>query len=282
MQLSSILHEVIGTFRKGGIDNPVTDAQVLLAHALGMERFQLALEGEREPGNEELKKINRVVKRRLRFEPVAYITGKKEFYSIEFSVNKNVLIPRPETELAVDLALYYACLNASVLDLGTGSGAIAIALKRNRNDLNITATDISNKALNIARKNAAKITGPRSVRFIEGDLFKPLEGMVFDIIVSNPPYIDPGITGTLQRELEHEPPQALFSPEKGRRVTGRIIKGLKKHTHEKSVTILEIGFDMKDFILAKGSEAGFDVSVMNDYSGLPRVAVLKRSNRADK
>jgi release factor glutamine methyltransferase len=275
MQLSSLLHEVIKTFREGGIENPVTDAQVIVSHALEMERFQVSLDRKRELGDGEVKKINRLVKRRLAFEPVAYITGRKEFYSIEFRVNKSVLIPRPETELVVDLALYYAGLNATVLDLGTGSGAIAVALKHNRKDLNITATDISKKALGVARKNAGNITGPRSIRFIEGDLFKPLSGMVYDIIVSNPPYIDPGISDTLQRELRHEPPEALYSPEKGRREVERIIKGLKKHSHDKSVTILEIGFDMKDFVVEKGNEAGFHVSIMNDYSGLSRVAVLK-------
>jgi release factor glutamine methyltransferase len=275
MQLSSLLHEVITSLREGGIDDPVTDAQVIVAHVLELERFKVILEGERTLAEEETKKIRRLLKRRLSFEPVAYITGRKEFYSIELSVNKNVLIPRPETELVVDLALYYAGLDAAVLDLGTGSGAIAVALKHNRKDLNITATDISKKALSVARKNALNITGPRSIRFIEGDLFKPLKGMNFDIIVSNPPYIDPGISDTLQRELGHEPPEALYSPEKGRREVERIIKGVKKHSHDKSVTILEIGYDMKDFVVEKGEEAGFDVSIMNDYSGLPRVAVLK-------
>ncbi len=275
MQLSLLLQEVTERFREGGIENPVTDAQLIIAHVLEMERFRVSLERERKPGEEELKKIERLVKRRLAFEPLAYITGVKEFYSLEFRVNKNVLIPRPETELVVDLALYYAPLDATLLDLGTGSGAIAVALKHNRKDLDITATDISKKALSVARKNALNITGPRSVRFLEGDLFEPLGGRIFDIIVSNPPYIDPGISGTLQRELRHEPPEALYSPKKGRRETERIIRGVKKHSHERSVIILEIGYDMKNFVVEKGKEAGFDVSVMNDYSGLPRVVVLR-------
>lgn len=275
MRLSSLLHEVVERFREGGIENPVIDAQVIIAHALDMERFQVSLEREKKLDGDKIKKINRMVKRRLAFEPVAYITGMKEFYSIEFRVNKNVLIPRPETELVVDLALYYAGLNAMVLDLGTGSGAIAVALKHNRKDLEITATDISRRAVNVARKNATNIIGPRSIRFIEGDLFKPLRNRVFDVIVSNPPYIDPGISATLQKELNYEPPGALFSPEKGRREIARIIKGVKKHSHDKSVIILEIGFNMKDFVVEKGEETGFNVSIMNDYAGLPRVAVLK-------
>jgi release factor glutamine methyltransferase len=152
-----------------------------------MERFRLKVYPERELTPEELEEVRASVARRMKHEPGAYITGKKEFYSLEFQVDSRVLIPRPETELAVDLAVYYAPMNGLVLDLCTGSGAIAVALRHNRSDLDVIATDLSGEALDLAEKNCSGILKPGAIEFRQGHLFDPVEGMVFDCIVFQPP-----------------------------------------------------------------------------------------------
>jgi len=214
--------------------------------------------------------------RRLKFEPVAYITGVKEFYSIEFEVNKDVLIPRPETELLVDMAVYWGGNGARVLDLCTGSGAIAVVLKHSRPDLDVYASDVSEKALKVAKKNAVEILGPKKINFVHGDLFTPFEGEKFNLIVSNPPYVDAELQGKLQKEIDFEPEIALFAGNKGTDIIKKIIEESVEHLEEKGILLLEIGSDQHDFIHAIGEKCGFIVSVLNDYSGFPRVATLKK------
>jgi release factor glutamine methyltransferase len=241
-----------------------------------MERHQLLTWNDRILSDTEKSAIDKAVKRRLKFEPVAYITGMKEFYSLEFTVNKDVLIPRPETELLVDMAIYWGGLNASVLDLCTGSGAIAVALKHSRGDLDVCASDISAKALKVAEKNAEKILGKRRISFFEGDLFSPFKDEKFDLIVSNPPYVAGDLKGALQKELDFEPHDALYADDDGRAVIRRIIDEAPLYLEEKGVLLLEIGSNHREFIEDAGRKRGFTVSVLNDYAGLPRVATLKK------
>lgn len=262
--------------QKEGIENPALDAEVILCHVLNCERHYLIINTDEELSPEFLNDFNSKIKRRLKFEPIAYIVGSKEFYSLDFIVNKDVLIPRPETELLVDLVIYYAVRNGSVLDLGTGSGAIAVSVKYNRDDLQVWASDASEKALTVAKKNTLNLLGKGSVAFLEGDLFGPCEGMLFNVIVSNPPYVDRSDIPSLQKDLLHEPQEALFAEEKGMAVIDRIISSASDYLYNEGYLILEISDTMKDVIYEKAAENGFSASVLNDYAGLPRVAVMRK------
>lgn len=276
MTLSQIIREISGDFNKSGIPTPLLDAQAIISHVLGMEIYELNLSRDRVLEEGELAKISRLVRRRLAFEPVAYIVGTREFYSLPFHVNRRVLIPRPETELVVDMVIYYAGREARVLDLGTGSGAIAVAVKHSRRDLRVSASDISAEALTVARRNAREILGKGSINFHEGSFFAPFKGERFDVIASNPPYVNPQDAPGLQKELSFEPPSAIFSGEKGRGAMKRIIRDGASHLVPGGIMILEIGHDMRDFILETAGERGYGASVMNDYAGLPRIAILRR------
>lgn len=276
MQIGEYIKDITQKLRDGGIASPALDAEVLMAHFLRMEKHQLLTWNDRLLSDTEKALIDKAVKRRLKFEPVAYITGIKEFYSLEFSVSKDVLIPRPETELLVDMAIYWAGLNASVLDLCTGSGAVAVALKHSRGDLDVCASDISEKALKVAERNAESILGKRRISFFHGDLFVPFKGEKFDLIVSNPPYVSAGLRGELQRELDYEPHEALYAEDDGKTVIRRIVIEAPGYLNDNGVLLLEIGSNHRDFIKEIGEKCGYAVSVLSDYAGLPRVATLKK------
>lgn len=276
LKIGDYVKIITKTLRDGGIASPALDAEVIAAHFLDMERHQLVTWNDRILSDSEKSAIEKAVKRRLKFEPVAYITGIKEFYSLEFKVNKDVLIPRPETELLVDMAIYWGGLNASVLDLCTGSGAIAVALKYSRGDLDVCASDLSAKALKVAEKNAERLLGKRRISFFEGDLFAPFKDEKFDLIVSNPPYVSGDLKGALQKELDYEPHSALYADDDGRSVISRIIDEAPAYLVENGVLLLEIGSNHREFIEKTGKKRGFTVSVLNDYAGLPRVATLKK------
>jgi len=277
--VSEILKKTIEKFQNAGVESFALDAEVIIAHVLSVERFRLIVDNDRSLLDEEIEEIDNLVKRRINFEPVAYILGTKEFYSLEFEVNSSVLIPRPETELLVDLAVYYAPQNTRILDLGTGSGVIAVSVKHNRRDLDVYASDISEEALQVARINSEKIVGRDAVSFFAGNLFEPFPDTRFNLIVSNPPYINPEISGTLQKELEYEPQNALYSADNGREITKEIIHKSVDFLTENGILIIETGFDMKEFINECGKSNGYSVSVLNDYSGLPRVGILKKQSQ---
>ncbi|MBN1498026.1 MAG: peptide chain release factor N(5)-glutamine methyltransferase [Spirochaetes bacterium] len=276
MRVSQMLADVTARLREAGVPGPVLDAELLVAHAMDTERYRLRVDDDRDLDPSEVALIKRLAGRRARFEPVAYLLGRKEFYSLDFIVNRHVLIPRPETELLVDMVVYYARQNARVADIGTGSGAIAVAVKHARADLEVHATDISPKALAVARKNAARLLGKKSIMFHQGDLFAPLPGMRFQVIAVNPPYVDRGVAGSLQKDLSYEPEEALFSGGGGRDTIERVLKDAPSHLEENGVLIIEIGEEMGDFATRAGKDSGFAVSVLRDYSGLDRIAIMKK------
>jgi len=274
--LGEIVKNITLRLKDGGIENPSLDAEILITSVLEIERYKIVSDRDRVLIEDEIHKIEKYALRRLKFEPVAYITGVKEFYSIEFEVNKDVLIPRPETELLVDMAIYWGQNGARVLDLCTGSGAIAVVLKHSRPDLDVYASDISEKALKVAKKNAAEILGSKKINFVHGDLFVPFDGEKFNLIVSNPPYVAADLQGKLQKEIDFEPAIALFAENKGTDIIKKIIEESVNHLEDNGILLLEIGSDQHDFIHAIGEKSGFTVSILNDYSGFPRVATLKK------
>jgi release factor glutamine methyltransferase len=276
MKVKDALREMGSAFTGAGIESPLLDAEVIVAHVLGVERYRLLVDPDRELAPREEKRVQALRARRAGREPVAYLTCVKEFYSLEFSVTPDVLIPRPETELLVDLAVYYAKQGASVLDAGTGSGAIAVALRHSRRDCKLTASDVSEKALAVARKNAARILGRGAVRFVHSDLFDAFPGQAFDLIVSNPPYVDPAERETLMPELTFEPEHALYAGAGGTAVVGRLIDESPRHLRPGGMLIMEIGSGMGDFVRERGASSGMSISVLNDNAGLVRVAVCKK------
>lgn len=276
MLLGELVKTLTRRLTDAGIVSPQLDVEVLVSSVLEIERYKLVADRDRLLMKEEILAVEKCVKRRLKFEPVAYITGLKEFYSLEFLVNKDVLIPRPETELLVDMAVYWGATGSRVLDLGTGSGAIAVALKHSRPDMDLYASDISDRALKVARKNARRILGPKKINFVCGDLFMPFAGKRFNLIVSNPPYVDTDLKDKLQKEISFEPDIALFSRNAGRDALLRIIENSGEFLEDKGILLLEIGSDQQAFVSKTGRKHGYEVSILNDYSGLPRVATLKK------
>ena len=276
MTITEILRQLTLEFKQCGIDTARLDAEVLISFTLGIERYRLITDASRELTERESELLHSVKSRRTLGEPVAYITGNKEFYSMNFSVNRHVLIPRPETELLVDLAVFHAPPGASILDLGTGSGAIAVALKHSRPDCEITATDISTEAIETARLNAKNLLGDGCISFLAGDLFSPVTGLKFDVILTNPPYIDYNDKPGLQRELFFEPHIALFCGSGGMEIIEKIIGNAAEFLSEKGLVFIETGAMMEKKVIELADKYGYTAVIMRDHAGLPRVASLSR------
>jgi release factor glutamine methyltransferase len=220
------------------------------------------------------------VERRLAGEPIQYITGEAEFYGLTFSVNRDVLIPRPETELLVEKAVQLASIvrRPRMLDVGTGSGAIAIALAHERPDAVVTATDLSTAALEVARRNAERLGFAKRVRFLQGDLLGPVAGEQFEFVISNPPYVPAGDRATLDVEVrDYEPAQALFAGDDGLAIYSRLIPAAFSALVPGGYVLLEIGYGQQEPIRALLAGAGFkDIEFFADLQGIPRVAAARR------
>ncbi len=276
MNIAQALHDLTARFREAGITSSRLDAEVLVSYIMDLERHRLITDADTELSSGERSELEAMALRRIGGEPVAYLVGEKEFYSLPFRVSRAVLIPRPETELLVDMAIYQAPRGGRVLDLCTGSGAIAVALKHARRDCEVYASDISPDALAVAEENARRLLGEGAIRFLQGDLFAPFPDMRFDLIVSNPPYIDPDMKGELQREIGFEPETALFAGDHGRAVVRKIIDEGGHYLAGGGQLMIEIGSTMSEFVAGHGASVGFAVSIIRDYAGLPRVARLEK------
>ena len=273
--IAQIKQDSIKDLQKAKIPNPLLETEVIISSVLKKDRYKIHTEDYLQLTDQQRKKILQKIKRRLNFEPLAYILGKKEFYSLEFMVNNQVLVPRPETEFLVDLVLEQAPLKSKILDLGTGSGAIAIALKHYRSDLKIFASDISSTALKVAQKNSLKLLGERNISFYQGDLFKPLAKHRFDFIVSNPPYLSFSSREKLPLDLSFEPPEALFAKEHGLKIIKKIINQSKKYLNPQGSLLLEIDPLQQEDLKKLAEDNHFKISFQNDYLGNPRIALLK-------
>jgi release factor glutamine methyltransferase len=222
-------------------DTPELDAEVLLAHALGSRRSRLQSHADEERSDAERTAFQRLVERRATGEPVAYIVGAKEFWSLRLAVSSAVLVPRPETELLVERALKLGATPAPrALDLGTGAGPIALALAHERPHWQITATDVSEAALALARTNAVALRQPQ-VEFLLGSWFEPLGGRSFDLIVSNPPYVAGDDPVLLQAPLRYEPRVALTTEGDALCDLRRIIRAAPAHLARGGWLLLEHG-----------------------------------------
>jgi release factor glutamine methyltransferase len=262
-----------------GIESSLLDAELLMAETAGVTR-EAVITGWINPSSEILYKFETLVARREMREPIAYILGHKEFYSLDFEVTPAVLIPRPETEFVVSTAL--ECIagkaNARVLDIGTGSGAIAIAIAVNAPRAQITAVDISPDALAVASRNARRHRVEDRVTFRRADCFNILDDGAtlrrFDAIVSNPPYLDDAEITALEPEVRrYEPRVALSGGVGGLRVIRRISNGAGAHLEADGQLVMEMGTGHAGDVLGIMAHAGLRVgSVINDLAGQMRVA----------
>jgi release factor glutamine methyltransferase len=269
------LDGAITAFTAAGVETPRLDAEVLLAHILGVDRSRLLTDEELTVGGPDVRPYQEAVRRRaVQREPVAYITGVRGFRYLELDVDPSALIPRPETELLVEAGLRLP-QGASVLDVGTGSGAVALALKDERPDLRVTGSDVSEQALALARANAVKLR--LKVTWMHADL---LEGMPeeFDALLCNPPYVADSERATLAPEiLRHEPPGALFAGADGLDTIRALLTQL---TARKRVRLaaLEVGAGQAPVVKELLRAAGFPtMRVERDLGGVERVVVGVRA-----
>ena len=245
--------------------------RILLCHALGLSRVGLITQSHRVLTALEASALDALVARRLAGEPIAYIVGKREFYGLDFQVTEAVLIPRPDTELLVELALERLAPRASVLDMGTGSGAIAVAIAHSRPDAMVTALDASTEALAVARANAAA-NGAR-VAFLHSDWYGALAGEMFGMIVSNPPYIASGDAHLSEGDLRFEPVSALTDHADGVSALRAIIGGAGPHLAPGGWLLLEHGYDQAAQVRALLTAHGYDqVQSWRDLAGIERVS----------
>ena len=260
-------------FEAAGIPEPESNALLLLEHFLNVTRHDLLIRGEESPDPEKEKTLVEAVKRRLSREPLQYITGNACFMGLDFSVDRRVLIPRPDTEILVEEALRELNDGSRILDVCTGSGCILISLLKYSNDCIGIGSDISEDALEVARKNASDILGNGNrAEFIHSDLFDAVEGK-FEMIVSNPPYIPTDIVKTLMPEVkDFEPMRALDGTESGLYFYEKIIPEAKNYLTVGGQLLLEIGYDQGEAVENIMKKEGYiETKIIKDYAGLDRV-----------
>jgi release factor glutamine methyltransferase len=263
---------------RAGIESTRLDAAVLMAEAAGVSRAEVVT-GSVTPTEEMLARFDSMVARRAAREPLAYIIGRQEFFSLDFEVTPDVLIPRPETETLVHEALETVGRKpiAPVLDIGTGSGAIAIAIAVNAPGAQVVALDISRAALEIAHRNAARHRVEGRVHFSLADVYKPLDGGEplghFDVIAANPPYVAAAEMPNLEAEIRsHEPRVALTDEGDGLEFYRRIAAGALAHLNKSGTVLVEMGAGRASAIEQIFTRSGLEVmSVISDLAGIPRV-----------
>jgi release factor glutamine methyltransferase len=263
------LDSAVVALSAAGVDTPRLDAEVLLAHVLGVDRARLVIDRDAPVEGPAVRAFQDAVRRRaVAREPVAYITGVKGFRHLDIVVDRRVLIPRPETETLVEAALDLP-RGARVVDVGTGSGAVALALKDERPDLDVAGTDRSPEALAVARANAARLG--LDVAFVEGDL---LAGLEPDAVVSNPPYVEDG--AALQPEIaRHEPPVALYAGPEGLTVIRRLADQVAASPAR--FVALEVGMGQAAEVGEVLRAAGFGaIETRRDLAGIERVVIGRR------
>lgn len=283
--IAELLQATTDFFFKRSVDEARLSAELLLAHAIGISRMSLYTQYDRVPSESQRAAFRELVKQRGEHVPVAYLIGKAWFFSLEFHVSRDVLIPRPDTETLVEQVIS-AVRNKpgwetpAILDLCTGSGCIAIALAKNLPSAGFVATDLSAKALEVARRNATEHNVLERIAFLQGDLYDALAKMnppgMFHVIVSNPPYIPTvGVDALPPSVRDHEPRLALDAGPDGHAFHRRIIAGASAHLHPGGMLVQEMQFDQQDSLTALYRDAGYlqNIRVLRDAAGHPRCVV---------
>ncbi len=284
--IQSLIHTTAGYFERKGVDNPRLNAEVLLAHLLGCRRLDLYLRFDQPLREDELDGYRELVRRRALREPLQYIRGLQEFWSLDFEVGPGVLIPRPETEILLQEALRLMKEGRvpgegtpRVLDLGTGTGVLAVCTSLEMTGARVWASDSSQAALNTARKNARRHNVAERIRFVRGDLLAPFRqaSRGFDLILSNPPYVGSEEFGDLEPEVrDHEPRQALDGGPGGMEIIRRILADAPSHLSSGGRLLVEMDpRQMDEALKTAGAMGVYDLrEPVRDYHRRYRVLSL--------
>lgn len=279
---SSLLKRGIDKLKVRDVDNARRDAEIMLAHVLEIEPSYIPLYRD-DITSEKVSLFDAMVERRLTREPVAYITGQQSFWSLDLTVAKGVLIPRPDTETLVELGLnaLQGVERPQILDIGTGTGCVLLSLLSELSTANGVGVDISNQAIDTATINAARAEVSDRTSFIQGDMFQPVlqHGWVpFDLIVSNPPYIPThDIKGLMPDVRDHEPSLALDGGVDGLDFYRRLANDSAICMKEGATIAVEVGFDQAGAVVALFDDAGFkDILIKQDLNGIDRVVSAKK------
>ncbi len=288
MTVLELLNRSTSTLKNHQIENPRLNAELLLAHSLNLDREGLYRHLPSQPKEREKEVLEKLIQRRISGEPLQYLLARQEFWSIDLKVDPRVFIPRPETELLVEQGLLILSeisfkRTPSILEIGTGSGAIVIALARERKPLFLVATDISREALGLAQENAKLVGVQDQINFVNGDLFGPFcfskENKLFDLILSNPPYLIRPEIGSLAKEVkEHEPIIALDGGEDGLECYRHLISQAPFYLREGGWLLLEIGEGQGSRVFELIEEEGSfsKPDCILDLSGIERVVKAQK------
>jgi len=276
LTIGEVVRRTARYFASVGAPSPRLDADLVIAHALGLTRLALYTQFDRPLTTAELAGARALVARRGRREPTAYILGHRAFRRLDLEVSPAVLVPRPETEVLVEWVLELVAPGAAVLDWGTGSGAVALALADEGPDLAVTAIDASDDALALGRANGARLGLP--VEWCRSDGFAELRGRAFDVVVANPPYLSEDEFAASPPELGFEPRAALVGGPRGDEVIARIATEAGDHLRPGGALVCEIGERQAAVTRALFAAAGFtETQVREDLAGLPRVVMARRA-----
>jgi release factor glutamine methyltransferase len=290
--IKELLKVTTDYLEKKEIESPRLSAEILLAHQLEVDRVKLYLRFDQPLHDEEVTGYRSLIKRRLSREPIQYITGVQEFWSMDFTVGPQVMVPRPETELLVEHALALCRQKRStegscgrILDLGTGCGAIAVAIARELEGVAVWASDVSQDALDMARRNAIRHGVEGRIEFVLSDLWQNLSNqeLTFDVIVSNPPYIKSEAMDSLPPEVrDYEPRHALDGGEEGMRYIRDIIQEAPRHLNPGGWILLEMDPDQTNEALGliEANNSYFQMLRLKDYSHNHRVVMAQKIDEA--
>lgn len=284
MRIKEVLDKIIQFFKDKKMESARLEAEWLIGAGLGLDRVQLYLKFDQPLKEDELSKLRDMVKRRISGEPLAYITGSRGFYGLDFQVTKDVLIPRPETETLVEKALnYIKTIQADeiqIVDLGSGSGCIGLTLAKKNLRVKVTLVDVSSEALKIARLNAEKLNVQDQCQFVESDAahFLNQTNCQFDLILANPPYIDQKDLRVEDNVKKFEPSLALFA-DGGTSLLKKWSSAASMRLKNKSLMMMEMGFDQGPQMKSHFEELkSFEkVEVLKDLSGHERVILGEKN-----
>lgn len=280
--ISSLLNWTVNYFKSKNIESARLDAEVLLSHVLGQERIYLYVHFDEPMQQDELNKFREYVKKRAQHVPVAYIIGEREFMGLPFKVTPDTLIPRPDTEILVENVLANVDKNKEMMiaDIGTGSGAIILSLLANLPNAAGKTVDIAPKAIEVAKENAVNLHVDDRCEFFTGDLFAPLQGDKFDVIVSNPPYIPQKDIAGLEDDVKaYEPVSALTDGGDGLSYYRRLLGEGRAYLKENGFIALEIGIYQSKAVKRMAEENGWkNIKVIKDYAGIDRVVLAWNVN----
>jgi release factor glutamine methyltransferase len=284
--ISEAIHNAADRLSAAGITNARLDAEVLLAHSIGKDRVWLITHRDDGLDDDHQRAFDDTIRRRTTREPLQHIIGNQEFWGLEFKVTPDVLIPRPETELIIETALEIVRDRnrpVRIIDVCTGSGCIAVSLAKELTAARVIATDASEKALAVARENARDHGVSNRIRYLEGDLFGPLEELdirgQIDIVVSNPPYVQAGDLPTLQPEVrDYEPQMALIAGPEGTEMAKKIIRIAPEYLMKNGALILEMGMGQAEALIGMAAATGAygRPEVRKDLAGIERVLVARK------